>query len=58
VKRADAVKILNTKGVVFYSHGAKHDIFIHEKSGKKIPFPRHTEMKNKLFARILKEIPD
>jgi predicted RNA binding protein YcfA (HicA-like mRNA interferase family) len=58
VKRTDFIKILKDKGVIFYKHGAKHDIFIHQNSGKKIPIPRHGEMKNKTVTDILKEIPD
>jgi hypothetical protein len=31
--------------------------FIHKKSGKRIPIPRHSEIENKLVKDILKEIP-
>jgi predicted RNA binding protein YcfA (HicA-like mRNA interferase family) len=58
MKRAEFVKILNKKGVVFSSHGSRHDIFIHQKIGKKIPIPRHTEIKNRTVEGILKEIPE
>jgi predicted RNA binding protein YcfA (HicA-like mRNA interferase family) len=57
VKRNEFIKLLNARGVVFHSHGAKHDIFIHRRTGKKIPIPRHGEIKNKTVTDILKEIP-
>jgi hypothetical protein len=41
----------------FYSHGANHDIYIHQETGRKIPIPRHTEIKNTTATKILKEIP-
>ena len=57
MKRDDFLKILNKSGVVFFRHGANHDIYIHEKTGKKIPVPRHSEIKNVAVINILKEIP-
>jgi predicted RNA binding protein YcfA (HicA-like mRNA interferase family) len=57
MKRNEFIKILKEKGVIFHSHGANHDLFIHH-TGKKIPIPRHNEIKNKTVAGILKEIPD
>ncbi|MDR2633222.1 MAG: hypothetical protein LBC51_06320 [Treponema sp.] len=32
-------------------------MYIHERTGKRIPVPRHGEMGNKLIKAILKEIP-
>jgi predicted RNA binding protein YcfA (HicA-like mRNA interferase family) len=58
MKRNDFVKLLKDRGVVFHTHGSKHDIFIHQSTGKKIPIPRHGEIKNKTVTDILKEIPD
>jgi predicted RNA binding protein YcfA (HicA-like mRNA interferase family) len=58
MKRNDFIKILKDKGVVFYTHGAKHDIFIHQASGRKIPIPRHSEIKNRTVSDILKEVPN
>jgi predicted RNA binding protein YcfA (HicA-like mRNA interferase family) len=58
MKRNDFVKILKAQGVVFHKHGANHDLFVHQNTGKKIPIPRHNEIKNKTVADILKEIPD
>jgi predicted RNA binding protein YcfA (HicA-like mRNA interferase family) len=58
MKRNAFIKILNEKGVYFYRNGSNHDIFVHEKTGKKIPVPRHAEIEHKLIKGILKEIPD
>ncbi|MDR1047380.1 MAG: type II toxin-antitoxin system HicA family toxin [Treponema sp.] len=58
MKRNAFIKILNEKGVFFHQNGANHDIFIHKTTGKKIPVPRHTEIKNTTVRGILKEIPD
>jgi predicted RNA binding protein YcfA (HicA-like mRNA interferase family) len=58
MNRSEFVKILKDKGVVFNGHGSRHDIFIHRKTGKKIPIPRHTEIKNKTAEYILEEIPE
>jgi predicted RNA binding protein YcfA (HicA-like mRNA interferase family) len=57
MNRQDFIKILGEHGVFFDHHGARHDIFIHKQTGKKIPVPRHGEMKNKFLKLILKEIP-
>jgi predicted RNA binding protein YcfA (HicA-like mRNA interferase family) len=57
VNRNAFIKILAEKGVFFDHHGSRHDIFIHQATGKKIPIPRHSEMKNKFLKRILDEIP-
>jgi predicted RNA binding protein YcfA (HicA-like mRNA interferase family) len=57
MKRNDFLNILQRSGVNFYRHGSNHDIYIHEKSGKKIPVPRHGEIKNQVVINILKEIP-
>jgi predicted RNA binding protein YcfA (HicA-like mRNA interferase family) len=56
MKRNDFLKILKEKGIIFFKHGTNHDIFLHQKTGKKIPIPRHTEIKNTTVLRILKEI--
>jgi predicted RNA binding protein YcfA (HicA-like mRNA interferase family) len=57
VNRNDFIKILEENGVFFDYHGKRHDIFIHRATGKKIPIPRHSEMKNKFLKRVLDEIP-
>jgi len=51
------LKALKENGLYFDHHGSRHDIFIHEKTGKKIPVPRHNEFSNEFLKMILKEIP-
>jgi hypothetical protein len=58
MNRNDFIKILAEKSVAFDHHGKRHDIFIHQPTGKKIPVPRHSEIKNKFLKRVLKEIPE
>jgi predicted RNA binding protein YcfA (HicA-like mRNA interferase family) len=57
VNRNDFIKILAENGVFFDHHGKRHDVFVHRTTGKKIPVPRHSEMKNKFLKRVLDEIP-
>jgi len=56
MNRVDFIKILEQNGLEFFRNGAKHDIFIQKKTGKKIPIPRHREIKNKFLLKVLKEI--
>ena len=56
MNRNDFIKFLGQNGLTFYKHGARHDIYIHKMSGKKVPVPRHGEIKNKLLKIILAEI--
>jgi predicted RNA binding protein YcfA (HicA-like mRNA interferase family) len=57
VKRNDFLKVLKSEGLVFFRHGSNHDIYMHQKTGKKIPIPRHGEIKNTVVTNIMKEIP-
>ena len=57
MNRYDFIKLLEQNGIVFYRHGSRHDIYIHEPTGKKLAVPRHKEIKNKFIKRLLKEIP-
>jgi Predicted periplasmic or secreted lipoprotein len=57
MNRRAFIKMLELNGVYFSHHGAKHDIYKHEKTGKTIPVPRHSEFSNEFLKDILKEIP-
>jgi predicted RNA binding protein YcfA (HicA-like mRNA interferase family) len=57
MNRTAFLKALKKHGVVFFRNGANHDLYIHSKTGKKIPIPRHNEFSNDFFKAILKEIP-
>jgi predicted RNA binding protein YcfA (HicA-like mRNA interferase family) len=58
MKKNDFVRLLAENGVFFDRQGKRHEIFIHGKTGKKIPVPRHSEIKESTVRAILKEIPD
>jgi len=58
MKRDDFIKVLKQNGILFDHHGKRHDIFVHEETGKQIPVPRHNELKNKFLKLVLAEIPD
>jgi len=51
------MKMLELNGVFFDHHGAKHDIYKHKETGKRLPIPRHSEFSNEFLKDILKEIP-
>ena len=57
MNRTEFLKILKKHGLEFHKHGSRHDIYIHNASGKKIAIPRHREIKNKFIKIILDEIP-
>jgi predicted RNA binding protein YcfA (HicA-like mRNA interferase family) len=56
MKRGDFLLLLEQFGIVFYRNGAKHDIYVHKITGKKVAVPRHKEIKNNFVKKILKEI--
>ena len=56
MNRTEFLKVLKEKGVEFYRHGSRHDIYIHIASGKKVAIPRHGEIKNKFINLLLKEL--
>jgi len=51
------LKALKENGLYFGSHGSRHDVYIHRKTGKKLTVPRHNEFSNDFLKEILKEIP-
>jgi len=57
MNRNDFIRLLEFNGFVFYKHGTRHDIYVHQLTGKKIAVPRHSEIKNKFLKKILNEIP-
>ena len=56
MNRNDFIHFLEQYGLEFHRHGSKHDIYIHKITGKKVAVPRHSEIKNKFFKKILGEI--
>ena len=56
MKRAELIKQLTEKGVVFVRHGSNHDIYLQPKSGNTEPVPRHNEIKEFMARKILKNL--
>jgi mRNA interferase HicA len=56
MKRNAFIKILEDNGVVFFRHGSEHDIYIKNRTGKKVSVPRHGEIENNLVKLILREL--
>ena len=56
MKRKELIKELEKAGCYLKRHGAKHDIYVNPKNGKKAPVPRHAEIKNTLCELIKKQL--
>ena len=56
MKRKELIKELEKAGCYLKRHGAKHDIYVNPKNGKKAPVPRHVEIKNSLCELIKKQL--
>ncbi len=56
MKRRELIKELEQAGCYLKRHGAKHDIYVNPKNGKKAPIPRHAEIKNTLCELIKKQL--
>ena len=53
MKRTDLERILRKNGFTLESHGGNHDIF--SNGSKKIPVPRHKEIRERTVKDIFKE---
>jgi predicted RNA binding protein YcfA (HicA-like mRNA interferase family) len=56
MKRAELIKLLTAKGAVFVSHGSNHDIYVQPKNGNTEPVPRHSEIKEFIARKIIKNL--
>ena len=56
MKWAELLKQLTEKGVVFVRHGSNHDIYLQPKNGNTEPVPRHSEIKEFMARKILKNL--
>jgi mRNA interferase HicA len=56
MKRTDLLKKLSGWGCKLLRNGARHDLFINPKTGKKQPIPRHDDIDENLAKHILKEL--
>lgn len=56
MKRNKLIRELVDEGCYLKRHGAKHDIYVNPKNGKKAPVPRHSEIKDSLCKLIKKQL--
>lgn len=56
MKRRDLIRELIDAGCYLKRHGKKHDIYANSKTGKKVPVPRHSEIKESLCELIRKQL--
>jgi predicted RNA binding protein YcfA (HicA-like mRNA interferase family) len=54
MKRQELIRELEKGGCLLHRHGARHDIYLNPKNGKKQPVPRHTEIEGTLAKHIKK----
>ena len=54
MKRTSFLRGLMKDGCILLRSGAKHDIYLNPKTGKKQPVPRHTEIDDSLAKHIRK----
>jgi predicted RNA binding protein YcfA (HicA-like mRNA interferase family) len=54
MKRKELVRQLLRDGCVPLRSGARHDIYLNPRTGKKQPVPRHTEIEDALVKHIRK----
>jgi hypothetical protein len=48
--------MLSAHGCRRLRHGANHDIWLNETTGRKAPVPRHAEVKESLVRLILRQL--
>ncbi|WP_461246975.1 type II toxin-antitoxin system HicA family toxin [Treponema sp. R6D11] len=56
MKRVELIKLLNARGAVFVRHGSNHDIYMQPKNGNTEPVPRHSEIKEFMAKKIIKNL--
>ena len=54
MKRRDLVRELESAGC--HRHGARHDIYVNPRNGRKAPVPRHSEVPNSLCNLVRKQL--
>ena len=56
MKRVELIKQLNARGAIFVRHGSNHDLFMQPKNGNTEPVPRHSDIKEFIARKILKNL--
>jgi len=52
LNRREFIRELTQAGCQLHRHGARHDIYLNSRNGRRVPVPRHNEIKNSLCALI------
>ena len=56
MKRRKFIRELVRAGCYLERHGKRHDIYVNPQNGRKVPVPRHTEIKESLCRIIRKQL--
>ncbi|HEX4497062.1 MAG TPA: type II toxin-antitoxin system HicA family toxin [Thermoanaerobaculia bacterium] len=56
MNRRELLRELTRKGCHLERHGGRHDIYVNPVNGRKVPIPRHNEVKNSLCDLIRKQL--
>jgi len=56
MNRRKFIKNLIAHGCYLKRHGKKHDIYFNPDRGRKVPVPRHSEIKDALCKSIKKQL--
>lgn len=56
MKRREAIRELIQAGCYLKHHGANHDVYANPKTGRRVPIPRHQEIKNTLCELIRRQL--
>lgn len=56
MKRTAFIRSLVRRGCYLHRHGPRHDIYANQRTGRKAPVPRHTEIKDSLVRIIEKQL--
>lgn len=56
MKRRQLVKHLRRQGCEVLREGARHTLFINPANEKRVPVPRHVEIKNTIAREICKQL--
>jgi len=56
MKQTELIRIITGNGAVFIRHGRKHDWYRNPDTGISEAIPRHTEIKEQLAKKIIKNL--
>jgi predicted RNA binding protein YcfA (HicA-like mRNA interferase family) len=56
MKRTELIRQLTARGAILTRHGSNHDIYVQPKNGNTEPVPRHSEIKEFMARKIIKNL--